>query len=100
MGFYRNADARCLVSTQSVTSDFVPLQRRVESVVQIAMAIVTPLSALAPGHNTAKSLSLVDDIPAAKKRAPNGAGDGDDALQPIAEDEPAAAAASTVEPTA
>ncbi|BGP55727.1 endoribonuclease ysh1 [Rhodotorula sphaerocarpa] len=92
------ADVR--IEDLSVTSDFVPLQRRVESVVQIAMAIVTPLSALAPGHNTAKSLSLVDDIPAAKKRVPNGAGDGGDALQPIAEDEPAAAAASTVEPTA
>lgn len=57
---------------QTVTSDYTPLQHRVESVVQIAMAIVTPLSALAPGHSGAKASSLVDDFPVAKKRATNG----------------------------
>lgn len=59
---------------KTVSSDWEPLQRRVESIVQIAMAIVTPLSALASGHGGTKSLSLVDDIPAIKKRA---VGEGD-----------------------
>ena len=59
---------------KTVSSDWEPLQRRVESIVQIAMAIVTPLSALASGHGSTKSLSLVDDIPAIKKRA---VGEGD-----------------------
>ncbi|GAA5863229.1 hypothetical protein JCM3774_000821 [Rhodotorula dairenensis] len=61
------ADVR--IEDLTVSSDWEPLQRRVESIVQIAMAIVTPLSALAPGQGGAKSLSLVDDVPAIKKRA-------------------------------
>ncbi|POY74501.1 hypothetical protein BMF94_2261 [Rhodotorula taiwanensis] len=64
------ADVR--IEDLTVTSDYTPLQHRVESVVQIAMAIVTPLSALAPGHSGAKASSLVDDFPVAKKRATNG----------------------------
>ncbi|GAA5962565.1 hypothetical protein JCM8115_002124 [Rhodotorula mucilaginosa] len=66
------ADVR--IEDLTVSSDWEPLQRRVESIVQIAMAIVTPLSALASGHGGTKSLSLVDDIPAIKKRA---VGEGD-----------------------
>ncbi|GAA5983299.1 hypothetical protein JCM10908_000230 [Rhodotorula pacifica] len=61
------ADVR--IEDLTVSSDWEPLQRRVESIVQIAMAIVTPLSALAPGQGGAKSMSLVDDVPAVKKRA-------------------------------
>lgn len=46
---------------QTVVSDYVPLQRRVESVVQIAMAIVTPLSSIAElGTGKKGALSLLD----------------------------------------
>ena len=50
------------------------MQRRVESVVQIAMAIVTPLSALAPGAAVGggAALSLVDDLPKVKRRETEG----------------------------
>ena len=50
------------------------MQRRVESVVQIAMAIVTPLSALAPGAAAGGGavLSLVDDLPKVKRRETEG----------------------------
>lgn len=46
------------------------------------MAIVTPLSALAPGQGGAKSLSLVDDVPAIKRRA---VADGKNGLQQASE---------------
>ncbi|TNY23563.1 Endoribonuclease YSH1 [Rhodotorula diobovata] len=67
-----HADVR--VEDLSVTSDYTPLQRRVESVVQIAMAIVTPLSALAPGAAVGggAALSLVDDLPKVKRRETEG----------------------------
>jgi len=61
---------------QNVTSDYDPLKRRVESVVQIAMAIVTPLSALAPGAAARGAggglRSLVDDLPKVKRREVEG----------------------------
>ncbi|BGP02412.1 Endoribonuclease YSH1 [Rhodotorula toruloides ATCC 204091] len=61
------------VEDLTVVSDYTPLQRRVESVVQIAMAIVTPLSALAPGKGSAKAPTLADDLHKVKKRvAENG----------------------------
>lgn len=77
------ADVR--IEDLTVSSDWEPLQRRVESIVQIAMAIVTPLSALAPGHGGTKSLSLVDDIPAVKKRAV-AEGDAGSSKKPISEE--------------
>ncbi|GAA5833228.1 hypothetical protein JCM9279_001462 [Rhodotorula babjevae] len=63
-----HADVR--VEDLTVTSDYEPLKRRVESVVQIAMAIVTPLSALAPGAAAAGGTihSLADDLPKVKRR--------------------------------
>ncbi|GAA5897961.1 hypothetical protein JCM8208_003203 [Rhodotorula glutinis] len=63
-----HADVR--VEDLAVTSDYEPLKRRVESVVQIAMAIVTPLSALAPGAAAAGGgiRSLVEDLPKVKRR--------------------------------
>lgn len=67
----RLANRSCLL--QTITSDYTPLQRRVESVVQIAMAIVTPLSALAPGKGSSKAPTLADDLHKVKKRfAENG----------------------------
>ncbi|GAA5973836.1 hypothetical protein JCM21900_002089 [Sporobolomyces salmonicolor] len=57
------ADVR--VEDLTVTSDYTPLQRRVESVVQIAMAIVTPLSSI--GDRSA--MSLAGDLHRDKKRA-------------------------------
>ncbi|BGP40526.1 endoribonuclease ysh1 [Rhodotorula kratochvilovae] len=67
---------------QTVTSDYTPLQRRVESVVQIAMAIVTPLSALAPGAKTG-ARSLVEDVPLVKRRA----GAGEREMESVREEE-------------
>ncbi|CEQ39582.1 SPOSA6832_01125 [Sporobolomyces salmonicolor] len=62
------ADVR--VEDLTVTSDYTPLQRRVESVVQIAMAIVTPLSSI--GDRSA--MSLAGDLHRDKKRAEGTAG--------------------------
>ncbi|GAA5887840.1 hypothetical protein JCM5296_001784 [Sporobolomyces johnsonii] len=62
------ADVR--VEDLTVTSDYTPLQRRVESVVQIAMAIVTPLSSI--GDRSA--MSLAGDLHRDKKRAEGKAG--------------------------
>ncbi|GJN90878.1 hypothetical protein Rhopal_003892-T1 [Rhodotorula paludigena] len=63
------ADVR--VEDLTVSSDYEPLQRRVESVVQIALAIVTPLSALAPGKNgiEVKGMGLADEVERSKRRA-------------------------------
>ncbi|BGP48639.1 endoribonuclease ysh1 [Rhodotorula kratochvilovae] len=75
-----HADVR--VEDLTVTSDYTPLQRRVESVVQIAMAIVTPLSALAPGAKTG-ARSLVEDVPLVKRRA----GAGEREMESVREEE-------------
>ncbi|GAA5874775.1 hypothetical protein JCM16303_002978 [Sporobolomyces ruberrimus] len=49
------------IENLTVVSDYVPLQRRIESVVQIAMAIVTPLSSIAElGTGKKGALSLLD----------------------------------------
>ncbi|GAA5925667.1 cleavage polyadenylation factor subunit YSH1 [Sporobolomyces koalae] len=46
------------IENLTVVSDFVPLKRRVESVVQIAMAIVTPLASIGDLGNGSKKTSL------------------------------------------
>ncbi|GAA6060101.1 hypothetical protein JCM10212_003509 [Sporobolomyces blumeae] len=51
------------IENLTVTSDYVPLQRRVESVVQIAMAIVTPLSSIGALSGKKPAFpSLSDDL--------------------------------------
>ncbi|BGP16640.1 hypothetical protein JCM10213_000444 [Rhodosporidiobolus nylandii] len=76
------ADVR--VEDLTVTSDYTPLQRRVESVVHLALAIVTPLSALNDPRGT--KLDLVEDLEKHrdKKRAV-GEGEGK-GLEAVAED--------------
>ena len=54
-------DSSLSSSAQTVVSDYVPLQRRVESVVQIAMAIVTPLASIGDlGSGMKGGLSLLE----------------------------------------
>ncbi|GAA5893867.1 cleavage polyadenylation factor subunit YSH1 [Sporobolomyces salmoneus] len=48
------------IENLTVVSDYVPLQRRVESVVQIAMAVVTPLSSIGDSGAEKKGLSLME----------------------------------------
>ncbi|GAA6041172.1 hypothetical protein JCM8097_004151 [Rhodosporidiobolus ruineniae] len=61
------ADVR--VEDLSVTSDYTPLQRRVESVVHLALAIVTPLSALNDPRGAKLDLTADVDGHLEKKRA-------------------------------
>ncbi|GAA5865687.1 hypothetical protein JCM8547_002750 [Rhodosporidiobolus lusitaniae] len=79
------ADVR--VEDLTVTSDYTPLQKRVESVMHLALAIVTPLSSLTDPQGA--KLSLVGDLEKHrdKKRAGEKEGGG---LEAVAEETSAA----------
>ncbi|GAA5887948.1 hypothetical protein JCM6882_000811 [Rhodosporidiobolus microsporus] len=75
------ADVR--VEDLTVTSDYTPLQRRVESVVHLALAIVTPLSSLNDPRGA--KLNLVGDLE--KHRDKKRAGEGLEAVVEAAGEE-------------